>query len=157
MTTWPRLTGALHNISVLFILIVHALFFQDESAAGAKNDEYFVCVVQAAAAWVAAIVAVRPVCESSLLVFSFAGVGSWISLRVCSSFPGLWKEQRNISLQSEDEESSDLQALIQEASVLRNVSSTLSRVRTGMTLTVACLWDWERLPDGWTSPSVSQS
>ena len=38
----------------------------------------------------------------------FAGIGSWISLRVCSSFPGLWKEQRNISLQGKDEEASNL-------------------------------------------------
>ena len=81
------------------IVVVHALFFQDGSAAGAKHDEFFVCVVQAAAALAAAIVAVRPVCESSSLVFFFAGIGSWISLRVCSLFPGLWKEQRNISLQ----------------------------------------------------------
>ena len=94
---------------------VHALSSLDESAAGATADKFFVCMVQAAAAWVAAIIAVRPVCEPSLLVFSFSGIGSWISLRVCSSFPGLWKEQRNISLQSKDEESSNLQALIQEA------------------------------------------
>ena len=43
-------------------------------------------------------------------------IGSWISLRMYSSFPGLWKEQRNINLPCKDEESSNLQALIQEAS-----------------------------------------
>ena len=36
--------------------------------------------------------------------------------------------------------------------MLRIVSSTLSRARIGMTLTVACPWDWVRLQDGWTSP-----
>ena len=41
------------------IVVVHALFFLDESAAGAKNDEFLVCVVQAAAAWVAATVALH--------------------------------------------------------------------------------------------------
>ena len=41
----------------------------------AKNDVFFVCVMQAAAAWVAAIVAMRPACVSSLLVFSLAGIG----------------------------------------------------------------------------------
>ena len=78
--------------------------------------EFLVCLVQAAAAWVAATVAVHSLCESSLVVFFFAGIGSWNSLWVCSSFPGLWKEQRNIGLHGKDEEASDLQALIPGAS-----------------------------------------
>ena len=35
------------------------------------------------------------------------------------------------------------------------VSAFSSRVRMGMTLTVACPWALVRLQDGWTSPSVS--
>ena len=97
-------------------VVVHALFSLDESAAGAKNDELLVCVVQAAAALAAATVAVRSLCGSYLVVFFFAGIGSWISLWVCSSFPGLWKEERNISFQGKDEEASNLQALIPRAS-----------------------------------------
>ena len=60
------------------------------------------------------------VCESSSLIFFFAGTGSWISLWVCSSFPGLWKEQRNISLQGKDEEASNFQALILGASCIED-------------------------------------
>ena len=47
----------------------HALFFLDESAAEAKNDVFIVCLVQAAAAWVAATVTVHSVRESSSLIF----------------------------------------------------------------------------------------
>ena len=36
-------------------------------------------------------------------------------------------------------------------------TTSISRVRIGTTLTVACPWDWERILDGWTSPSVSSS
>ena len=104
------------------IVVVHALSSLYESAAGAKNDEFLVCVVQAAAAWVAATVAVHSLCKSSLVVFFFAGCGSWISLWVCSSFPGLWKEQRNISLQGKDEEASNLQALIPGASCVEGLA-----------------------------------
>ena len=39
--------------------------------------------------------------------------------------------------------------------LILRVSAFCSRVRVGMTLTVACPWDWGRLLDGWTSPSVS--
>ena len=39
--------------------------------------------------------------------------------------------------------------------LIRRVSVFSSRVRIGTTLTVACPWDGVRLPDGWTSPSVS--
>ena len=70
-----------------------------------------VSVVQAAAAWAAAIVLESLVSEP---LFSCAGIGFWIFLRVCSSFLGLWKEQRNIKFYCKDEESSNLQALIQE-------------------------------------------
>ena len=77
---------------------------------------FLVSVVQAAAAWVAAIVSERLVSELPL-VFSFAGIGFWIVLRVSSSFLGLWKEQRNINFFCEKDASSNLQALIQEAVV----------------------------------------
>ena len=44
-----------------------------------------------------------------------SGAGSWIFLWVSTSFPGQWKEQRNISSQGKDEQASNLQALIPEA------------------------------------------
>ena len=91
---------------------VHALFFLDESAAGATKEKFLVSVVQAAAAWAAAFVPESLVSEP---LFSCAGIGFWIFLRVSSSFLGLWKEQRNIKFYCKDEESSNLQALIQEA------------------------------------------
>ena len=98
-------------------LVAHGLSSLDESAAGAKNDEFLVCVVQAAAAWVAATVAVQhSLCESSLVVFFLAGTASWISLWVSTSFLRLWKAQGNISSQGKDEEASNLQALIPGAS-----------------------------------------
>ena len=91
---------------------MHALFFLDESAAGATKEKFLVSVVQAAAAWAAAFVPESLVSEP---LFSCAGIGFWIFLRVSSSFLGLWKEQRNIKFYCKDEESSNLQALIQEA------------------------------------------
>ena len=39
--------------------------------------------------------------------------------------------------------------------MIPRVSAFSSKVRLGMTLTVACPWARWRLPDGWTSPSVS--
>ena len=91
---------------------MHTLSFLTKPAAGAIADVFLVSVVQAAAAWASAIVPESLVSEP---LFSCAGIGFWIFLRVCSSFLGLWKEQRNIKFYCKDEESSNLQALIQEA------------------------------------------
>ena len=93
---------------------VHALFFLDKSAAVATKRKFFVSVVQAAAAWAAAFVPESLVSEP---LSCCAGIGFWIFLRVSSSFLGLWKEQRNIKFYCEKDESSNLQALIQEAVV----------------------------------------
>ena len=144
------------------IVVAHALSSLDESAAGAKNDEFSVCVVQAAAAWVAPTVAVHSLCESSLVVFFSTGAGSWIFLWVTTSFPGQWKEQRNISSQSKDEEASNLQALIPEASRVEGPAfddqldtfKGKDRHDTDGSLSLGL---GERLPDGWTSRPVSSS
>ena len=68
---------------------------------------FFVCVVQAAVAWVAATVAVRVIFSGILLCWNWIldlSVGVFIVSR-----------ERNISLQGKDEEASNLQALIRGA------------------------------------------
>ena len=98
-----------------------------------------------------------------MLVFVWCDVGSLrISGKEAWTFPGLWKEQKDSMVEEKVEGSPIPQALIPEAVVVNDDSMCFDghvefkgkdRHDTDGSLSL----DSGRLPDGWTSPSVSTS